>query len=129
MNSTSNHLQDQLLEQKKYKTRFISTLSDTYVFTSTEEILYFHVGLAGTYFITKGKKKFYVNYKLKELEQILDPSKFFRVNRSYIVHIMAIEKIIKFSNRRLKVLVTNSEDENILISREKVSKFKTWIDL
>ena len=66
--------------------------------------------------------------KLEELENILDPENFMRVNRSFILHIDTIKDVIVYSNSRLKVIPDQDVDREIIISREKVPQFKAWID-
>ena len=70
-----------------------------------------------------------IDYTLNRLEEMLDPSCFFRVNRQYISAIESIKQIIFHSNSRMKIVFhgTPPEKEDIIISRENVEKFKTWL--
>jgi len=49
--------------------------------------------------------KFYLEYSLQQLEAIIPPDRFFRVNRTFIVHIDSIVKIVSYSNTRLKLML------------------------
>lgn len=60
--------------------------------------------------------------------KMLDPQNFFRANRKYIVNRQAILDIIVYSTSKLKIKLRNSDDEKIIISRDKVSVFKSWLD-
>ena len=80
------------------------------------------------YLITGEGRKFIIDYKLEELENLLDPSNFMRVNRTFILHINNIKDVIVYSNSRLKVMTDQVLDKEIIISREKVPQFKNWID-
>jgi len=54
---------------------------------------------------------------------------FFRVNRNFIINFSAIQDIIIYSSSRLKVMLTNwEENDEILVSRERVAEFKEWMD-
>jgi DNA-binding LytR/AlgR family response regulator len=53
---------------------------------------------------------------------------FFRINRQYLARLEAIQDIITYSNSRLRVVLLHGDDPDILISREKVSDFKGWLD-
>jgi DNA-binding LytR/AlgR family response regulator len=70
-----------------------------------------------------------VDYTLEQLENLLDPRQFFRLNRAYLVHADAIQDIIHYTNSRLQtVLRPPSSDEAVLVSRERVAAFKAWLD-
>ena len=70
-----------------------------------------------------------IDYTLEQLEGILNPNQFFRLNRKYIVSLSAIQDVTSYSNSRLKVtLIDANKQEPILISREKVGAFKAWLD-
>mgnify|MGYP003630498928 CR=1 FL=1 len=58
----------------------------------------------------------------------LNPEYFFRVNRTFIIHVNAIKDIIDFSNSRLKLILNSYSETEIIVSRERVKDFKSWID-
>ncbi len=82
----------------------------------------------GTYLCTGDNKNYDLDYSLDSITEMLDPQKFFRANRKYIVSRWAILDIIVYSNSKLKIKLRNSDDEKIIISRDKVSVFKSWLD-
>jgi DNA-binding LytR/AlgR family response regulator len=59
---------------------------------------------------------------------MLDPKKFFRVNRTFIVEIDSIKDVLVYSNSRLKIIPKQNFDREIIVSREKVNAFKVWFD-
>ena len=61
--------------------------------------------------------------------QRLDPELFFRLNRTYVVNINAIRDVIIHSNSRLKVLLEQQFEKELIVSREKVSSFKMWFGM
>jgi len=63
------------------------------------------------------------------LQNILDPSKFFRINRECIVSIDAISLMYSYSSSRLQLTLKNEKGKDIfVVSRDKVAEFKRWID-
>jgi two-component system response regulator LytT len=62
------------------------------------------------------------------LEDLLDPVRFFRINRKFIVSSLAIKDIMSFSNSRLKVKLNSNESDDLVVSREKVQDFKKWLE-
>ena len=112
----------------KYKSRFMTKIGDVYNFIPVKDIAFFYLDRGGTALVTWTNKKYYIDYNLDELESTLDPDYFYRINRSFINHIDSIEQVIRFSNRRLKIVIKNNEDKEVIMSREKVTDFKSWLD-
>ncbi|MGD1890391.1 MAG: LytTR family transcriptional regulator DNA-binding domain-containing protein [Cyclobacteriaceae bacterium] len=59
---------------------------------------------------------------------MLPPDTFFRVNRTFMVQIDAIRDIQNYANGRLKLTVHPPADYDIIVSRERVSFFKAWLN-
>ena len=72
------------------------------------------------------------NYPLEmtidECEMQLGTEMFFRANRQYIVKINSIQKLINFWDRKLKVVLNDFPDAEILVSRDKSKALREWID-
>jgi two-component system, LytTR family, response regulator LytT len=58
----------------------------------------------------------------------VNPAVFFRINRGFMINIDAILEIINYSSTRLKVKLQNLTDDGMIVSRDKVSEFKQWLD-
>jgi DNA-binding LytR/AlgR family response regulator len=120
-------LYDQLI--KKYKTRFFIKLGTHCRSVMTDEIRYFFIVERSTFMKTMQGKIFDVDYSLDQLEKMLDPERFFRINRKFIINIDTITDIITWSSNRLKLKLSNEEENyDLVVSREKVSDFKRWLD-
>jgi two-component system, LytTR family, response regulator LytT len=65
---------------------------------------------------------------LEELEEQLTPQLFFRANRQYLIHIDSLESIHNHFHGKLKVIIRNNAQHEILISKEKAPLFKQWLD-
>ena len=69
----------------------------------------------------------YSPQELENLEEELAPDTFFRVSRKYYVNIEAIQDIISYTNSRLQIKLKACEDQEIIVSRERVKDFKLWL--
>lgn len=122
---------ESVLNQIKPKTkeRFLIKVGNRLNSIQTSHINYFFIKERSN-FINIGKGKNYpIDYSLEQVEKIIDSNVFFRVNRHTIVNFYAINDIISYSSSRLKIIIdTWSEDDEILVSRERVSDFKNWMD-
>ena len=94
-----------------------------------EQIAYFFSLEKATFLQTVEGRKFVVDYTMDQLEGLLDPRRFFRLNRAYLAQQTAIQDIIHYTNSRLQtVLKPAPPDAQVLVSREKVQVFKSWLD-
>jgi len=65
---------------------------------------------------------------LDQIQKMVDPGQFFRINRNYIVSIGSIADIFSYSASRLKLRLNVPTSEELIVSREKVAEFKEWLD-
>ncbi len=121
---------EELMEQirpKPYRTRFLLPYRDEYLKIDIADIAFFYSHTAITHARLFNGKQMVIPHTLETLEQELEPRDFFRVNRQYIVHAGAIDKVHNFFNGKLKLDVKNSPDHEVLVSRTKAASFKTWL--
>lgn len=115
-------------QQKQYKSRFMVRKGEKIKAIETTDIKLFYADDRDVYLLTRDNRRFAVNQKLEEISALVDPKKFFRVNRTYLVQYDAIEEVIAYSNSRLKLDVDFKFDKEIIVSREKVNEFKRWME-
>lgn len=112
---------------ENYKQRFLVNKGSSLVPVNTNEIAYIHTDNGLVFLNTLSGAKYVLNYKLEELEQMLDPKAFFRANRQFITSSISIRKVHPFFNGKLKIEVKPAYDAEIIVSRLKASGFKTWL--
>jgi DNA-binding LytR/AlgR family response regulator len=112
---------------KTFKTRFLVKIGDRIQTIDIGDIAFFFSEDKVTFLQTRQSKKYILDYTLDEIEGMVPPDQFFRLNRKYISSIIAIRDVFTYSNSRLKIRLENCQDNDILISREKVTAFKDWL--
>ena len=90
------------------------------------EIALFYIDEKVLRLIDDKSNNFIINYKLEELEKI-GGNQFYRANRQYLVNRNFIKEINTYTNRKQKVILTISFNQEILISKEKTTSFLEWI--
>lgn len=113
---------------KSYKNRFMVKIGDHIRSVTTDQIALFFAEGRNAYIVNTEGRKLIIDFKMEELEEILDPRQFFRLNRTFIISINAIKDVLVYSNSRLKVIPTVELDKEMIVSREKVQVFKSWFD-
>ena len=112
-----------------YKTQFVVRVGEHLKVVPLDQIAYFFSLEKATFLQTTEGRKFVVDYTMDQLETLLDPRRFFRLNRAYLAQQSAIHDIIHYTNSRLQtVLKPTAPDARVLVSREKVNVFKSWLD-
>ncbi|WP_395059855.1 LytR/AlgR family response regulator transcription factor [Flavobacterium sp.] len=112
---------------KNYKTRFTVKIGQQLKVILMDEIECFFSENKGTYIHTFDNRNYLIDSTLEVLEQELDPKNFFRISRKFIVPLKSIKEILLYSNSRLKIILPTYKEEEVIVSREKVQEFKTWI--
>ena len=113
----------------QYKDRFLAKVGQRTFFIQTDEVAYFYADNKTIYLADREGNKFIVNYSIEKLESLLDPYYFFRINRKMIVHSKMIDLVKPYLNNRLKLsLKALRMDEDIIVSRERVTAFKKWAE-
>lgn len=113
---------------KSYKSRFFVKVGIHYKSIPVEKICCFFVEERCTFLKTHSGKNYDLDHSLDQIQKMVDPGQFFRINRNYLVNIECIAEIVGYSSSRLKLKLTNCNDENLIVSRDKVSEFKSWMD-
>lgn len=117
----------QKLQPKEYRKRFLVKLAQKLVSIEVDDIAYFYSDGRLNFFKTNDNKKFVVDYTMDDLEDMLDPEKYFRISRSFYVSVNCIDKIDDYFGNRLILALKPAVDKEALVSREKVTDFKKWL--
>lgn len=113
---------------KKYKERFVIRVGEHLRSVETADIRFFFSQEKASFAQTADGRKHVLDYTLDQLEGLVDPSRFFRINRKYLVSVEAIRDIIQHTNSRLKLYLHGYEDPDVIVARERVQEFRDWLD-
>lgn len=113
---------------KPHKTRFFIKVGVKFQSILVSNICTFFVEERNTFLQTQKGKKYDLDYSLEQIQKIINPELFYRVNRNYLVNINCIEEIVAYSSSRLKLKLKTKMEDELIVSRDKVSDFKKWMD-
>jgi len=117
----------QKLQPKEYRKRFLVKHAQKLVSIEVDDIAYFYSDGRLNFFKSTDNKKFVVDYTMDELQEMLDPEKYFRISRSFYVSIDSVDQIHDYFGNRLILYLKPAVDKEALVSREKVTEFKKWM--
>jgi len=130
-NTVRNDLLKRLFKELNtgYKNRFLIKIGAKYRSVPVSEICCFYILERATFIRTFADKDYSIDYSLDYIQKTIDLNSFFRINRNCIVNINAIGEILCYSSSRLKIKLNSHKPiDDLIVSREKVSEFKKWID-
>ncbi len=113
--------------EKTFKTRFTIKIGQHLKVITIDEIECFFSENKGTYIHTIDNRNYLIDGTLELLENELDPKNNFRVSRKFIIPLKSIKEIQVHSNSRLKIILPTYKEDEVIVAREKVQEFKTWI--
>ncbi|WP_299439798.1 LytTR family DNA-binding domain-containing protein [uncultured Aquimarina sp.] len=114
---------------KEYKKRFMIKVGNQFNTFSVEDIAYFKSNEGLIFLHSHTGQQYPIEYSIDQLEDILDPVHFFRINRKFMISVKAVTEIHSYFNSRLLLKLKPQEEEQIIVSRERTSNFKKWLDL
>jgi two-component system response regulator LytT len=112
---------------REYKKRFTIKMGRQLKMINIDEVECFFSVNKGTYLHTFDNRDYLLDNTLEQLETELNPEDFYRVSRKFIIPMKAIKEIQLYSNSRLKVILPTYKEDEVIVSREKVGDFKTWL--
>ncbi|QMW05001.1 LytR/AlgR family response regulator transcription factor [Spirosoma foliorum] len=110
-----------------YRRRFLVRHLSQWLPIDVTDIAYFHYEERVTLLRTLGGQKYSLDYNLEELEDMLDPSLFFRVNRQFLISINSVQQIHSYFHHKLKLVLKPAPTDEVLVSRERATDFRKWM--
>lgn len=128
LTSSNGKLKSVIDKLVRYKERLLVYKGGDMVSLPVNDILYFYKDGRNMLVTTSSGEAYCLSVTIQELESQLDPDKFFRLNRQYLVNIAALKKISPFFNSKLIVQLFHCRDRNIIVSKERAVLFKEWLN-
>jgi DNA-binding LytR/AlgR family response regulator len=118
------------VQSRQYKKRFLVKFGDQLQYKNATEAGIFYADGKIVYIVTrKIGRKYIIDHTLDELDShLLDPDYFFRINRKAIINIDTIVDVKSYFNSRLKLTLDTTNPFELIVSRDKVSAFKRWLN-
>ena len=119
-------LMQQIQDKPKFKDRFhVKKGSQLFVIKTTDIAWIYRDDYV--FIMTKNKRKHLIDYSLDQLIDLLDPASFYRLNRQFIVHLDAIERIDTFFNYKLKISLQPAAPIDVFVAKDRAKAFKDWL--
>jgi two-component system response regulator LytT len=115
---------------RDYQERFLVKNGSLFQPIELKDMAFFYVENKRFLFaVTKSKQQYLYDSTLEILEQRLDPKKFFRINRQCIISFDMVQKVSVYDDgRRLKIEIDPGYKTEMIVSRQRVAEFKSWLN-
>lgn len=115
---------DSLREARpEYLERIASRLGDRIWFLDLKDVTHFYAEDKLTYAVAGGKA-YCVDHAIADLEQKLDPRKFFRIHRSTVVNLAWIKEVASLPGGMLNVRLKDPQHTDLTVARDRAREFK-----
>ncbi|MBF9144277.1 LytR/AlgR family response regulator transcription factor [Hymenobacter properus] len=123
------HSIERLLDARRpYKTRFLVRQGEQLLPLPVAEAAWFLSRHETVTLVAADGRRFVLDYTLEQLEGLLDPTQFFRLNRQVIAQLPAVRRLHPHFNGKLLVELHPAAPEEVLVSREKAPALKAWLE-
>ncbi len=125
-----NHIQqliETLQKSAQYRQRFVIRFGEHMKTIQTSEIAYFYTENKVNFMVMKDGKRYPSDFNLDQLEELLDPKNFFRINRQFIISYQSIAEMFTYSKSRVLIKLNPPSKLETIVSTERSSQFKSWL--
>ena len=124
-----NELMQMIAPRKQYyRERFSVTVGEKMRTVDVTDVAYFFSASSITFMVTNTNNQYSLDQSIDKLSTELNPDRFFRINRQYLISHKAITNVHIYPKSRLKVELNPTVKEMVFVSLDKVTDFKKWLD-
>ena len=117
----------QEMNTARYKERLLIKRVQQLSYLKTESTAYCYADGKLCFAVDFSNNKYLLENNLSQLEEQLQPNKFYRINRQLLVNIDAVSKVHIWLSGRLKLELLPATKSDTVVSRERVNGFKEWL--
>jgi len=111
----------------KYRQRFVIRYGEHIKTIETKDASYFYTEARANFLVTQEGKRYVIDFNLDQLEQMLNPAHFYRINRQFIISIHSIDEMVTWTKGRVMIKLKPSTKLETIVSTERSADFKKWL--
>ena len=113
-----------------YQERFLVTVGTKMKSVAIGDVAYFMADGKYLVLFTRDGQNFILDQTISGIESKLNPTRFFKINRKFIISYDAIKEMVKYSNSRIKIILSPLPPSGIeaIVSSERIQEFKQWLN-
>ena len=113
-----------------YQERFLVTVGTKMKSVTVGDVAYFMADGKYLVLFTRDGQNYILDQTISGIEMKLNPAQFFKINRKFIISYNSIKEMVKYSNSRIKIVLTPVPPAGIetIVSTERIQEFKQWLN-
>lgn len=113
-----------------YQERFLVTVGTKMKSVAIGDVAYFMADGKYLVLFTRDGQNYILDQTISGIESKLNPARFFKINRKFIIGYDAIKEMVKYSNSRIKIILSPLPPSGIeaIVSSERIQEFKQWLN-
>ncbi len=113
-----------------YQERFLVTVGTKMKSVTVGDVAYFMADGKYLVLFTRDGQNYILDQTISGIEMKLNPAQFFKINRKFIISYNSIKEMVKYSNSRIKIVLTPAPPAGIeaIVSAERIQEFKQWLN-
>jgi len=116
-----------LINKEDYQKRLIVRYGNTIKAIEIEDIAYFYSDAGNLFFRTFDNNTYPLDFSLDKMEPMLNPEKFYRINRQFIIQFKAIKEMYGYSKSRVRIVLEPACELETIASTDRSGDFKKWL--
>jgi two-component system LytT family response regulator len=116
-----------IINKESYQKRFVVRYGQKIKAINVQEIAYFFTSEGNIFFKTFDDSQYPLDISLDNLEPMLDPLNFYRINRQFIISYNAIKEMYTYSKSRVKIILNPPCEQDTIASTDRSGSFKKWL--
>ncbi|HEX6224876.1 MAG TPA: LytTR family DNA-binding domain-containing protein [Chryseolinea sp.] len=116
-----------LIQPERHKNRIVGKKGTEFIALELDEVAYFFTEHKVVFVRDFSGRQLIMDKTLSDIEEHLDKTKFFRLNRKFIAHLKAIERF-KPDNGKIRIFLRPEMKEEIHVSKETAPDFRNWVE-
>lgn len=113
--------------EAEYLKRVVIRIGQQIKVLEIKDVAYFYIDEKIVFGVTSGKDRYPMDLSLDQLEKQLDPERFFRINRGFIISLESIDTMITYSKARIKIRLKPACEVESITSTERSAEFRDWL--
>jgi DNA-binding LytR/AlgR family response regulator len=115
------------VKRNDYQKRLMIRFGDVIKSVEVKDVAYYYTDEKIVFAMFKDGKVYPVDFTLDMLEKRMDPERFFRINRKFLISFDSISRMISYSKSRVKITLVPACDLEVISSTERSGDFKEWL--
>lgn len=121
------HALSQIIKKEDFQKRIVVKYGSTIKAIEIDDIAYFYSDSGNLLFRTFENNTYPLDFSLEKLEPLLNPKKFYRINRQFIIQYKAIKEMYSYSKSRVRIILEPACELETIASTDRSGDFKKWL--